>query len=306
MPFASLARLVAALVILMGILPAAARAQTGERGSDLGAPRPAPGPETSHAVPPPPSTPDLPAPRYEAPPSLRPADEALAGTQRQLPRALATRLRVLGTNLQILGSRNRQRRVDGVLSVLSGGVSVGFGVWARRDETTERGLARYLFLWGSAGLVRGVVSLALDPRAQEAWAGFRSMPSRDLGEAQERLLFGEEALERIARRARIGRFLDSALNVAVGAAVLPVYLAPKDFNIDQPFDYFVIIGSAISVISGIVTLATPSDAERRWRSYRELVRLEERAAETAHGLRLEGLGVAPRPGGAKRGLRARG
>ncbi|MEO0325330.1 MAG: hypothetical protein AAF447_20400, partial [Myxococcota bacterium] len=89
--------------------------------------------------------------------------------------------------------------------------------------------------------------------------------------------------------------VDGGLNLAVGAAVLPVYLAPNDFNIDQPFDYFVIIGSAISVISGIVTLATPSDAERRWRGYRELVAVQERSEA---GLRLDGLGVAPRPGGA--------
>ncbi len=282
--------LAAAPLALSG--PMAGEAQ--EAGGDLAPPRPS---ARSGAIPPPPSGPDRLVPRYEAPGSRTRASESL-----RLPEPLATRLRVLGTHLEILGNRSRQRTVDGVLSAISGGLSLGFGVWARRDETTDRGLARYLFLWGGASLGRGLVHLAISPRAQRLWARYQALPQHTRESAEARLAFGEAALERVARRARAARYVDGGLNLAVGAAVLPVYLAPNDFNIDQPFDYFVIIGSAISVISGIVTLATPSDAERRWRGYQELV--ASQARDEAR-LRLESFGVAPQRGGATLGLAAR-
>ncbi len=52
--------------------------------------------------------------------------------------------------------------------------------------------------------------------------------------------------------------------------VIPLYLAPNDFSIDSPFDYLILIGSGISLITGIIGLASRSDAEKRWTRYREL------------------------------------
>ena len=64
----------------------------------------------------------------------------------------------------------------------------------------------------------------------------------------------------------------------------------------------VIIGSGISIISGIISLATRSSAERRWEAYEQLrdrLTAEEAAALAPEtGFRFVGADIAGRRGGA--------
>ncbi len=242
-------------------------------------------------IPPPPGAVPAPsgyaAPRYVVPSA--PQVEASA-----VPAATATRLRALEGSLGALASRGSSIG-SGIASMVSGGVSIALGI-VNRDERT---LASYLYLWGSAGIAGGIIDVALRPRASRPSIEFAHMPMRNAAEIEARLQFGENALESIARRARIARILDASLNVAVGALVLPVYYIPTDFSFDEPFDYFVLIGSAVSVISGVIKLATTSTAERRWSAYQDLRRRLEMGGVTAERrVRFEGIGAAPIRGGA--------
>jgi hypothetical protein len=189
-----------------------------------------------------------------------------------------------------------------VLSIVGGAVVAGLGGW-QLDES--RSLASYLLLWGSVNIVRGVVTLAVTPNAARQRTEFANMPLRTMDDVSARLAFGERALESIARRAKAVRVFDASLNMAVGLAFIPIYLAPNDFKIVDPFDYFILIGSGISALSGLISLLTRSDAERRWEAYRELRdRLVREGGEDVaqieppEGFRVRGAGVAPVRAGA--------
>jgi hypothetical protein len=93
---------------------------------------------------------------------------------------------------------------------------------------------------------------------------------RDRGEVDARLAYGEEALGNIAYRYRLARLLDASIAIVSGLAVIPIFLRGDGFDSTNPFDYVVIVSSGISVISGLVNLATRTDAERRWDAYQEL------------------------------------
>jgi len=253
--------------------------------------------------PPPPGAGGYATPRYAAPGATVQEDPATA----RMPTRVASRMRVLGESLQTLAARGRNGIVDGTLSLLSGALGISLGIYWKRNPDpatgSDRLLTTYLFLWGSANLARGVVDLALVPNASSDWIRFRHMPMTGEEEIAERLAYGEAALERIAKRTRLARVLDASLNIAVGVTVVPLYLGPNDFRIDDPFDYFVIIGSGISVITGIINLASRSEAERRWTAYEELRdRLEQE--ESARRVQFQGASVAPREGGATLNLSA--
>lgn len=230
-------------------------------------------------------------PRY---PSVREGGEVDAPVGSQLPSRLATRLRVLSTDLTALSGRGGNHIVDGVLSSLSGVLSIALGFKEPHPLDT------YLFLWGSANIGRGIIDLALTPSAATPAVTYAHMPSGTLDEARVRLTFGEQALERLATRTRLARILDSSINIAVGVAVVPIFLGPNDFAIEDPLDYFVLIGSGISVVSGLINLTTRSAAERRWTAYRDLrERLEhgEDAAADPEGEGQLSFGGGPLPGG---------
>lgn len=288
------------------LLPSAVYAQEGAEG--LGAPprtgaqppteshetaqdSPDPGEPTSPAaslgdVPPPPGYGGL---RYEAPaPGVVSADSP----DLRIPSTTATRLRALDGSLRTLAAR-RGSVVDGILSITSGGLSIGLGAFVHKSD---RLLASYLYLWGAAGITRGVIDLVLRSRAPRLAVEFSHMPMATLEDVETRLSFGEDALEQIAHRARLSRLLDASISVVTGALVLPVYFIPRSFVFDSAFDYFVLIGAGISVITGVVGLASRSDAERRWSAYQDLRgRLETDTASL--GLRIVGAGIGPTPDG---------
>ena len=80
---------------------------------------------------------------------------------------LATRIRVLETNLNYLGNRGRNRVVDGVLSMVTGGLSIALGV-----IVDEQSLSEYLYLYGGAGVARGVLHLVLGSDPSDAALAF--------------------------------------------------------------------------------------------------------------------------------------
>ncbi|MEM9864335.1 MAG: hypothetical protein AAF938_22230 [Myxococcota bacterium] len=242
----------------------------------------------AQAVPVPPTSAGYEAARYAAP-----ERSALSSDGPRISPAVATRLRALDGSLTNLAARGGSI-VDGVLSMVTGGLSVGLGVVVHEDDTT---LASYLYLWGVAGVARGVIDIALRPRAQRPAIQFGHMPMTTADEVEARLRFGESALAQIARRARLARILDSSLSITTGLLVLPIYLIPNDFSFEDPFDWFVLIGSGISVITGVINLATRSNAERRWSAYQDLRdRLERRSSVAFTG------GVTPVRGGAAASL----
>lgn len=257
-------------------LPAWGSAQAQEEGAgQLAAPSASDGSRpaaTLGDVPPPPGEGyDQPQARYpgatDAPqPSTTTLDESDDPSVR-IPSRTATRLRVVGSSLRTLAARGGNKLVDGILSLTSGALVIGIAGW---QWSEDKQLGGYLMLYGIANVARGLIDLILTPNASRYSIEFTHMPRSSLDEVESALAFGERSLEHMAKRTRLARILDASLNIGVGAAVIPLYLAPNDFEIDDPFDYFVIIGSGISIISGLISLATRSDAERRWQAYKDL------------------------------------
>lgn len=316
------------LVVFSSALPAHAQAGPTEGATGLSSPRgdgtpppvtntapstpdvpPAAGSEDSTtpdgAVPPPPSA--YPQVRYAAPDAVVQDDGA------RIPPRLRARLRVLDQDLQALSQRGGNRILDGVFSLLTGGLAVGIGIW----KWDERETATYLLLYGGANVLTGLVSLFVTPNPSSVAIEYNHMPMTDLEAVRARVAFGERSLRHLARRTKVARFIESGVNVLLGVMVIPLYLAPNDFEIDSPFDYLILVGSGISLITGIIGLATRSPAEKRWERYRQLrdrlaaeeegadederAELADRAQaalEVPTGVRFQGVGAAPMRGGA--------
>ncbi len=203
--------------------------------------------------------------------------------QIRLSSRVTTRLRSLDANLQALATRGGTNIVNAVLSLLTGGLAITLGA-VRPNPVDEMSI--YLYVYGGTAALRGVLDFALTPDAQGPAITYQHMPMTTPEEVQERLAFGERALSGLAEQSLIARVLDASLNLAAGVAVVPIFAA-KEFTISDPLDYFVLIGAGVSVVSGIITLASTSAAEQRWSAYQELThrlreeRTEERGREAA-------------------------
>ena len=88
-------------------------------------------------------------------------------------------------------------------------------------------------------------------------------------EVAARVRFGEEELEALADSARLARILDAALNIATGAAFVPLYLGPNDFDVDT-FGAIVLVTAGVSVVTGAINLFTLTEAERRHDAYQAM------------------------------------
>lgn len=273
---------VPSVVVLLLLAPVAALAQDdapdgpdapAAGGDSLEAqPIPAPPPDAAvpptydQNVPPPPAAqPRQPQPRY--PTDVAPPPEGFAEHQAEIriPPRIATRLRVLESDFNALSARGGNSIVDGVLSILTGGLTITLGVLLADELIAEE----YLYLYGGATVARGIIDLVLMPNPSDAAIAFAHMPMGSPREVMTRLAYGERELESIADRTRLARIIDATLNIGVGVAVIPLWFGPKNYEI-EPFDWFIIIGSAISVISGLINLLSRSEAERRWSAYSEL------------------------------------
>lgn len=253
-------------------------AESGTAPRDPAGARPPAGYESVEVPPPPSSEAGI---RYpgQQPPRAR-ALTTDAGVR--IPSGMATRLRALDSDFQVLAARGGGSIVDGILGILTGGLSITVGILLI-NEPAAGGLnmSPYLFTYGGASAVRGILSLVLMTNPSGPAIAFAHMPMTTMAEVRARLEYGERELAGLADRSRISRILDGSLNVAVGLAIIPIYLGPNNFEIRATFDWFVLIGAGISAISGVITLLSTTEAERRWSAYEELRdRLEARGEDT--------------------------
>lgn len=233
---------------------------------ELGAVSPSATPPPSEALPPSYEGVSVPPPPGAVPIYAPPAVGGITGDSSDvhIPSSIATRLRALDADLQILAARGGGSIVDGVLSILTGGISITLGILLNSAPSN------YLYVYGGVGVVRGVLSLSLMTNPSAAAIQYSHMSMGSTSEVRARLRYGETQLDSLADMARIGRIIDGSLNIAAGLAVIPIYLGPNNFEITSPFDYFVLIGAAISTVSGVITLFSSNEAERRQSAYHEL------------------------------------
>lgn len=235
----------------------------------------APGSYSDVAVPVPPGT----VPVYAAPRGTLLADspDVHIGT------TVATRLRALDADLQILAARGGGSILDGVLMLVSTAATVTWGVLLDTSSPpgTTSYAAIYLYTYAAASASRAILSFALMTNPSAPAIRYSHMPMGTMHEVRERLRYGELQLDSLAEQARIGRILDGSINLAVGLAVIPAYLGPNNFQVPNPADWFVIVLAGVSTIMGVVTLVTNTEAERRESAYHEL---RDRVLATPEGM----------------------
>ncbi len=288
-----LARALAALVTV-SLLTAPAQAQ---RASDALAEPGANITPTPGAATPEPSASSIPQPpgfRADVPdvlyPIASPEEVAVAATEEtiRISSPVTTRLRALDANLRALGNRGGGNVVNAVLSMLTGGLAITLG--ALKDDPTDW-MSVYLYVYGGAAAARGVLELVLNPNASGVAITYQHMPMTTHAQVRERLAYGEQQLSTLAEQALIARVLDASINMAAGVAVVPIYLAPNNFEISNPLDYFILIGAGVSLVSGIISLASSSSQEQRWQAYQAL---RDRLAEEEDSAD-EPMAYTPRP-----------
>lgn len=276
------------LVLAALALPASAAAQGGR---DLDSPW-QDGPGATPAVPPtsgaaPVQDVIVVAPSDEAaipPPPPTGAYGAALGTSDRLriPSTIATRLRALEGDLSALAQRGSGYIVDGVVQLLSSGISIAVGVLFLTASSSPTGdqMAAYLFSVSGVGVARGLLTLLLPVTPSEsAVAYLHPTPMTSYREVRERLRAREDELHGLADAAMVGRVVDGSLGLASAAAMIPLF-AVFGFNERDPYSYIMLLLAGVSAVTGTITLFSTSDAERRWSSYTEL---RDRLAVTATG-----------------------
>jgi hypothetical protein len=166
-----------------------------------------------------------------------------------------------------------------VMSLVGAGLEIGIGaLLLELGDSTVDSMAAYMFVLGGTTIARTiVVEFILRPDARGPAIQYQNMPAHPWSAQLERLRWGENQLQSLAERAFIARMVDGSLNIAGALAVVPAYLAPKNFVMDNPLEAFIFIGPAFALISGIITLASPTTLEQRWAAYDRLRReLRER------------------------------
>lgn len=191
-----------------------------------------------------------------------------------IPTTVATRLRALDADLQILAARGGGSILDGVLMLVSAAATVTWGVLLDTSGSLPPGSVSYssiyLYTYAGASAARAISSFILMTNPSAPAIRFAHMPMGSLSEVRERLEYGELQLDSLADQARIGRILDGSINLAVGLAVVPVYLGPNNFQVPNPADWFIIVLAGVSSVMGVVTLVSTTEAERRQSAYHEL------------------------------------
>lgn len=210
------------------------------------------------------------------------------------PRA---RLRVLDRDLRSIAAEESKNQFRGILALIGGGLGIALGALSRETDVF---VSTYFYVWGASGVARGAIALSLASRANDRAMTLSPASTRSPDAIEASLVAGESALERAARRARRARLLDGSINLAAGAAAVPLLVTLEDAGEDEFYLYFVIIGSSLSIMGGAVTLATRSDAERRWLAYQRA-----RSGSPPTTQRTWELRGVPTPGGGMARLRAR-
>ncbi len=220
-----------------------------------------------------------------APPVGGPAMRALEG-EAPVPSLVARRLRVLQTSLDGLSVADGSNLGDGITSLVSAGIAFTFGAIAKRNDQPMT--ARYLFVFGGVGIAQSGLAFAR-PRAGGYASRFSVMPMSTNDEVAARLEYGEASLFHLARVHRALRFSDASLSIGASLGTLPFLLGADGFDKKDGWDWVIVVSAGLSTTMGLISFATRSDAERRWRAYAEMADGEE--APVQAGIRLRG--VAP-------------
>lgn len=198
--------------------------------------------------------------------------------------SIATRLRALDADLQILAARGGGSILDGVLMLVQSAATVTWAVLRDMNASPPGSIsyaAIYLYTYAGAAATRAILSFAFMTNPSAPAIRYSHMPMGSTAEVRERLRYGELQLDGLADQARIGRILDGSVNLAAGLAVLPAYLIPNNFEVRDLSDWFVIVLAGISSVMGVVTLVSTTEAERRQAAYHEL---RDRILSTPEGM----------------------
>src|SRR5690606_16971218 len=109
------------------------------------------------------------------------------------------------------------------------------------------------YVLGGSSVARGLLDFFIYPSYGDSSTTLAHMPMGTLDEATAKLSYGEAELERLADRTATARILDGSLSLAAGLAIVPLYLVPRDFDVNT-LGAVVLIGAGISVIAGVFTL----------------------------------------------------
>lgn len=221
-----------------------------------------------------------------------------SGGLARVPSGVLQRLRLLDHDVAALAQTDGSMQLaNDIIRLVAGAILVGAGFFVYDDAPSaeaERGLAAILWASGGFGVAGGTLSLILTPRPASAAIAYDHMPMRNRGEVRDRLRFGEHLLESTATRSRAARIVDGSLSIVSSGVMMGLYLdLGGGFRSDDFYTYLVIAVTATGAISGIVTLVSPSLAERRWSAYRDVRERLRRQRHRSH----VGFGVAPLPEG---------
>lgn len=221
---------------------------------------------------------------------------------------LRQRLRVLDATWSSLANTGGPNWFSGIAGIVGGGASITIGALLLEFDDpvgSASYIAPYLITLGITSVLRStLVDLILPPNPRPTAIRYANMPDGTREEALARVRFGENELESLAEYSLIVRIVDASLSIAGALAVIPAYLIPRDWMIVSPFEALVFIGPALSLIFGIITLASPSGPEQRWDAYREMRRRlgedgDEAALPRAIGPTFQaGFSIDPNGGGA--------
>lgn len=276
----------AALLAVLLALPGLAAAQQSP-ASSLGDPAtgraasPAPAPRPAEVAPRPPDAADsvaVPqAPGYGERAEVPPPPGYRGGGD-DLETDVQNRLRILDATFATLSTTGGPDIGSAVMSLIGAGIEIGIGALLLEfGDSSVDSMAAYLFVLGGTTVARTVlVEFILRPDPRGPSIQYMNMPYAPRSAALERLEYGETQLRSLAERAWIARMVDGGLNIAGALAVVPAYLAPKNFEIANPLEAFIFIGPAFALISGIITLANKTNLERRWDAYDQMRRRQSR------------------------------
>ncbi len=245
-------------------------------------PPPAAAPEEAAATPAPPPTaaPTLTATQVLAPGATWPL--AQPAMQRAMTRE---RIRLLNRAMIGLPERSRSGRItEGVLNLVVGGGLIALGFVLTPDAGGVSPLQGLLWFQGSYSALSGTVALAWTPARERLPPRYLELPVRTAAERRARVHFGEEALDDMARDARLRRTLMGVGSSVLGLGTLAILYRDQIFDgapLPTPVEYnYLVIGlTAVSVAANLITVFTQTEEERLREVYRQELRLLREANE---------------------------
>lgn len=200
--------------------------------------------------------------------------------------SIATRLRALDADLQILAMRGGGDYFGPIVNLLLAGGLIGLGIWADTTGSLSMGsqwYPAYMYTSAAGMVARSVLSFVLASMNNPSGSAIRyaHMPMGSRSEVRARLQYGESQLDALADLARIGRIADGSLSIVVGLAVVPIMFGSGSFDTSNFFGWILLGTSAIQVVTGIISLVSTTEAERRQSAYHEL---RDRILSTPEGM----------------------